>query len=145
MVDRNLISKSQERAKIKQKVYFIDTEFCQMSVSGLCCWVGDSGLCCFVQCLLSTIISLCLLSLHSGSRPHSVADYNNSVASRLWNCRNPAKCIYWLHKWKASVPICPQKMRMGRMFHQPKRPFYFFFCITTRRYLCDFLLLVSCS
>ena len=31
------------------------------------------------------------------------------------------------------------------MFQQPKRPFYFFFCITTRRYLCDFLLLVSCS
>ena len=36
-----------------------------------------------------------------------------SVAFRLWNCGNPNKYIYWLHKWKAYVPVHPQKMRMG--------------------------------
>ena len=41
--------------------------------------VGDSGLCRCVPCLSSAIISLCLLILQKGSRPHSVSDHNNSL------------------------------------------------------------------
>ena len=39
---------------------------------------------------------------------------SDSVASRLQNCGNPTKYIYWPHKWKANAPICPQKMRTAR-------------------------------
>ena len=38
--------------------------------------ISDSGLCCCVPCLLSTIISICLLILHKHPRPHSVSDYS---------------------------------------------------------------------
>ena len=55
------------------------------------------------------------------------------VASRLQNCGNPAEYIYWSHNWKVSVPVCPQKMRMGHFFF-----FFFFFSVITRHYLCDF-------
>ena len=56
----------------------------------------------------------------------------HSVAPRLQNCRNPTKYIYWLHKWKASSPVHLQKMRTGRIFHQPARLFVcLFFCTVT--------------
>ena len=54
-----------------------------------------------------------------------------SVASRLRNCRNPTKYIYWL-----------QKIRKARIFQQLVWPF--FFSWYTRCYLCNFLWLVSC-
>ena len=44
--------------------------------------------------------------------------------SRLWNCGNLAKYICWPHKWKASVPVHPQKMRTVCIFQQPVWPFF---------------------
>ena len=35
---------------------------------------------------------------------------------------------YQLHKWKASTPIHPRKMRRGCIFQQPVQPFLFLFC-----------------
>ena len=70
-----------------------------------------------------------------------------SVASRLWNCWNHAEYIYQLHKWRASMPINPQKMRTGRIFQQRVQTvsFFFFVSILSGHHLCDFLWWVSCS
>ena len=50
----------------------------------------------------------------------------DSYASKLRNCGNPAEYIYRLHKWKASVPVRPQKMRMGRIFQQSMQTYVLF-------------------
>ena len=50
--------------------------------------IDDTGLCCYIPCLLSTIISLCLVILHRHSRPHSVSDYSieRQTDSRAHHC-----------------------------------------------------------
>ena len=73
--------------------------------------------------------------------------HTHSVASRLRNCGNPVKYIYWLHKWRASTPVYLQKMRMGWIFQEPMQPFFllfffffFFFGTITRHYLWLFMI-----
>ena len=66
------------------------------------------------------LASLHIVLTHWGCSSHF------SDASRLQNCRNSAKCIYRRHKWKASTPIRPQKMRVGGIFQQPVQPLNFF-------------------
>ena len=71
--------------------------------------------------------------------PHSCLCCNDITEPvLLLCCGNPTKYIYRLHKWKATVPVCPQKMRMGCIFQQLVHFFIFYFCTLTRRYLCNF-------
>ena len=82
----------------------------------------------------------------------NTAQSKPSVASRLWNCENPAKYIYQLRKWRASEPVCLQKKRTACIFQQPMQPFkklctclWLHVRTITRRYLCNFLWLISSS
>ena len=62
-----------------------------------------------------------------------------SVASRLQDCRNAAKYIYWPHKWKASSPMDPSAENENGLHFSTTGAAFFFVHTITRHYLCDFL------
>ena len=69
----------------------------------------------------SAIPSHCFL----GGRKITVTACTYSVASRLQNCGNPTKYVYWPHKWKASTPIRLRKMRTDTFFNNLSSLFVF--------------------